>query len=129
MDRTRLRKLLLVALGSTHPGESYAAIEKVRKLLKDGKVDIHWLVDSLDGKPPKMPMPSWDPTPYAPPRTQYDWEYMLIFAADHRYRLRPREDEFIGSLLNQSLKYGWRPSMKQHEWLSSIYQRLRKFEQ
>ena len=130
MDKGKLKKLLLVALSSDQPGEAHAALGKVKKLLASAGHDIHWLADQIDKAPTPVP-PPYQPHPspygYGPPMTP--WQEMLIHCADHRYRLKPREEDFIGSLLDQSLKYGWRPSMKQHEWLSSIYQRLRKFEQ
>jgi hypothetical protein len=130
VDQAKLKKLLLVALSSDHPGEAHAALTKVKKLLASAGHDIHWLVEQIDKAPAPVPPPFQPhPSPYGYGPVMVPWQEMLIFVSDHRYRLRPREEEFIGSLLNHSIRSSWRPTMKQHEWLSDIYESLRKFSQ
>lgn len=132
IDTDRLKKLLLVALSSDQPGEAFAALSAINKQLKANKLDAHWLADKLNGAsapPPPKVQPGYQPSygPWHKP-AHVDWQEMLIHCADHRPFLRPREEEFIGSLLNQSQTHGgWYPSEKQLGWLAAIYSRLKPF--
>lgn len=129
IDTDRLKKLLLVALSSDQPGEAFAALSAINKQLKANKLDAHWLADKLNGVRAPSPPPPPPPPPYSwqRPARAVDWQEMLIHCADHRPFLRPREEEFVGSLLDQSTKGGWYPSEKQFNWLAAIYSRLKPF--
>lgn len=47
MDLARTRQLLLVALSSTSPGETFNAIAAIKTMLTKAGKDIHWLASSL----------------------------------------------------------------------------------
>lgn len=125
LDRERLKKLLLLALSSEHPGEVMAAIVKVRKVLGLGGVDIHWLAGQLvepQVKPPPAYAKAWQPQPMH----EADWEDQLEFCSTNNALrfLRDREVEFIISLNQQRDRNDyWSPSPKQAAWLQSIYVR------
>lgn len=129
IDTDRLKKLLLVALSSDQPGEAFAALSAINKQLKANKLDAHWLADKLNGGSPPpaakvQPAHTWQPARSA----AVDWQEMLIHCADHRPFLKPREEEFIGSLLNQSqTRFDWYPTDRQYNWLEAIYSRLKPF--
>jgi hypothetical protein len=126
LDRERLKKLLLVALSSDQPGEVMAALNKVRKVLGLGNVDIHWLAGQLADvqvKPPPA-YEKWQPQPMH----EADWEDQLDFCSRNEALrfLRDREVEFIISLNEQRYRnHYWSPSPKQAAWLQSIYTRTK----
>ena len=47
MDLARTRQLLLVALSSGHPNESFNALSAIKTLLSKANKDIHWLANTL----------------------------------------------------------------------------------
>ena len=126
LDRERLKKLLLVALSSDQPGEVMAALNKVRKVLGLGGVDIHWLAGQLV-EPQVKPPPAYARSAWSTqPVYEIDWNKQLEFCTRNNVLrfLRDREVEFIISLNQQRDRNDyWSPSPKQAAWLQSIYVR------
>lgn len=124
LDRKRLRDLLAVALSTDSAPEAVTALKKARKLLKDAKLDIHWLLSVIEtAQPPLSSMPWWPP----PPAQDVTWEVMLEFChrEDKMPYARSNEREFLASVWSQSMGHPkWRPTKKQVDWLRSIYFRL-----
>ena len=122
LDRKRLRNLMAVALSTEEPAEAAVALKKARKLLKDAKLDIHWLLSVVEtAEPPLSTMPWWPP-----PHGEESWQTMLEFChrEENMPHARSNEREFLASVWSQSAKSGWQPTRRQSEWLRSIYIRL-----
>jgi len=122
-DLDRLRTLLLIALQSTHDGEVTGAIGAMRKVLKKGGVDAHWLADRLNGGA------SLPPPPPVYEAASYPGEQLDYINSNDQYvmMLSDREIEFIISLNRQRVRYSpWSPSPKQAKWLGDIYARIKR---
>ena len=99
----RLAKLLGMC-GSAHAGERAAAAAKADQLLRSLNLTWHDVIVA----PPTAPAES------------LPWRYMVEWCSERQAQLRPREREFIESMLE------WRrePSERQRTWLADIYSRL-----
>ena len=130
LDLVKLKKLILVMLSADQAGEIAAASHAITKALKaDGK-DIHWLADKLAfGSSTPPPPPFYSPPPPPPqPAVREFWQEDLDLCADNIHQLRPREAEFIESLVDQQFRRaGWYPSPKQADWLEAIARRLKDY--
>jgi hypothetical protein len=138
MKIERLRQALLVALVSDKEGEALAALKVVRKILAGDGKDAHWLAAKLveDNAAPGGMKPASGR--WTPPHTGKDdrwwqegaaanWAEQLDFLALHDDWLRPREEEFIYSLVSQWQVggSGWKPTPRQGAWLTAIYSRVK----
>jgi hypothetical protein len=104
----RLAKLCGM-FGSTFAGERAAAAARADSLVRS--LGLTW----FDVIAPRSPSPP-------PPPPVDDWECMVEFCNDHAALLRPREREFIESML------WWRgePTERQLCWLTDLYRDLQR---
>jgi hypothetical protein len=125
----RLAKILGM-LGSDHAGERAAAGLAAHRLLSDLSLTWHQVIIA-PSVPTTVSVGSYDPPDLRTrPRSQQrhsgytDWQRMARFAWSCRDRLRPRDQEFVRSML------AWRgpPTERQQDWLSEIYARLTRQE-
>lgn len=131
LDKKRLTKLLLVMMSSDQSGEVMAARDAVTKLLKNAKLDMHWLADALTIAP-ALPLST---PPKASPSTQTRWtahwvdQLAYCFANEGRL-VRVKEAEFIRSLFEQWTTHaeGWQPTLRQRDWLEAIFTKLKVME-
>lgn len=134
MNLDRLKKALLVALSSDKDGEVLAALKVAKKQLASAGKDIHWMVGQI-GEPAKAQPQQAPPRrrtgeQWYEPHVADNWRDQitaLVVVVDH---LRPREQEFILSICDQwmhSQEEDWQPSPRQGAWLTSIYERMKRW--
>jgi hypothetical protein len=102
----RLAKLLGMC-GSAHDGERAAAAAKADRLVR--KLGLTW--HDVIVAPALVPTENLDRPP---------WRELAGFCHARQAQLRPREREFIMSML----QWDSEPSEKQHKWLRDIHARL-----
>lgn len=131
LDKKRLTKLLLVMMSSDQSGEVMAARDAIAKLLKNAKLDMHWLADALTTAS-ALPLSS---PPKAAPSTQTHWSAhwidQLLYCVQHLERVqRQNQREFLFSLAEQMdhSSKSWQPSARQRDWLNNIYDNLKTWE-
>ena len=114
---TRLAKLIRL-LASDKSGEVVAAAGAINRALAAAGLDIHRLADVVERSPL---VPGQMPPPPCDDSTAGDWRAMRRFCADHDTLLSARERAFVLDIK----RWRGRLTPKQHDWLVSIYQRLR----
>jgi hypothetical protein len=112
----RLCKILGM-LGSTHAGERAAAGLAAHRLLRDLNLTWNEVIAAPSLIPSPAPAGSWQAPGTA-------WQKMARYCWNRRDFLRPRDQEFIRSMLNWSRE----PSTRQADWLAEIYARLMRQE-
>lgn len=110
----RLEKLLLM-LSSERDGEVVNAARAISRTLQTIGADWHDLTTGLLA-------PARSRTKRSRDNGNTRWRVMVGFCIEHEDQLRPREVEFVHSLLH------WRGDLteKQSAWLNSIYAQLQR---
>jgi hypothetical protein len=116
IDAERLEKLLLM-LSSDQPGEVVNAARAIGRTLRDNDSDWHDLARRLS-----VPARARARETSHRETNDKDWRATRAFCLQRMHLLSAREYEFLVDLDR------WRGDLteKQHAWLVSIYQRLRR---
>jgi hypothetical protein len=120
---------LVRLLSSDRPGEVVAAATAINRTLATAGADIHHLADvverGLRPLPPPKPRPRPPPPPPPPIDEVGEMNATCLLYADE---LSERERGFIRSLKRYQSDLGadFEPSGKQLDWLTDIFDRLRK---
>jgi hypothetical protein len=121
---------MIPRLASDHDGEVVATARAIERVLKSAGADWHDLAAlcSPVHAPPIQPTQPWrrmyPDAARASDAAGDDWQKMARHCWARRDQLRPREQEFIRSML---VWFGM-PTERQQDWLSGIYAQLMRHE-
>jgi hypothetical protein len=114
---------LVRMLGSDKSGEVVAAAAAINRTLFVAGLDLHQLADLVARGLQQQAPRSLPPRPSA---GNSSITGIVAFCAFPGHSLSERERDFIRNLESRVCRYGTVvPTIKQHAWLLSIYQRLR----
>jgi hypothetical protein len=120
--RDKLQRLVLM-LSSNQQGEIAAAAHAIERTLKAAGCDWHDFAASIapqTGRYQEQPRTRPHAKPCNDSADNLDWRAMRQACFTHKHLLRPRELEFVTSLVH------WRGRLteKQHAWLIDIHARV-----
>jgi hypothetical protein len=138
MDTPLLKKLFLLLLSSSAPGEVMNARDKLVSFARREGSDIHVLAERLAGLSPVEMQKIYDTGYHEGARATEskingsgnfhnvdglpDWNEIALFCQRNVGRLQKKEHAFVDDMAGQTV---WRePTEKQAKWLRSIFYKL-----
>jgi hypothetical protein len=113
----KMHKAFLLMLSATSPGEIVAARDALVRLAQARKQDVHSLARALG----LDRAPNGDASPKEDDRDHAEMARFCWAVFEQGARLSEKEQKFVNDMI------GWRrPSQKQIDWLTSIYERLKR---